>query len=411
MKWLCKTVFLCLSLTPNPLTPSAPRPPRVTPEASYRGARIKVLLGEFDPTKKQLFNIQSKQEFVLKSKSKKFLLRSNKLQILLKNKILYGRGKKGPFKKIDHSSIEIKPKSTKTIHINKKPYHGTLTFKFCPKTKKLLLINTLDLEDYVYAVLLAESYQSWPHEMQKIQAIVSRTYAVHQMTNRHHNRTRPYNIKCNNFHQRYTGKHDYKHLRQAVDETKNLILTHDNKVVLAMFDACCGGSIPANMTGIDFSKAPYLARKTACHFCKEYKLYHWKRNFTQKHFLAHLHAYSPLANKFKNIRKLTDITITERDQAGVVHTVQLTSPQGTVTVPGADLWRSMNNHLRSQNFSVTCKNKNIVVEGHGFGHQIGLCQRGARELVKRGWPLKKILEFYYPNTNLAKLKVVKHANV
>ena len=44
-----------------------------------------------------------------------------------------------------------------------------------------------------------------------------------------------------------------------------------------------------------------------------------------------------------------------------------------------------------------------MFKGTGYGHHIGLCQWGARELVSQGWDYKKILHFYYPDTTFMKL--------
>ncbi len=45
----------------------------------------------------------------------------------------------------------------------------------------------------------------------------------------------------------------------------------------------------------------------------------------------------------------------------------------------------------------------ITFKGTGYGHHMGLCQWGARELVNQGWNYKKILHFYYPGTTFMKL--------
>ena len=71
---------------------------------------------------------------------------------------------------------------------------------------------------------------------------------------------------------------------------------------------------------------------------------------------------------------------------------------------GKEFLQSKNNIIRSQNFSIKREQNKIIVNGKGFGHQIGLCQRGARELVRQKWPFRKILNFYFPGTKLAKLK-------
>lgn len=288
------------------------------------------------------------------------------------------------------------------ITVNGQQYNGLVAIKLVPKEKKLYLLNKLGLENYVYSVLRAESYQSWPHDMQKIQAIVSRTYAVHQMlVQKKRKNPFPYDIKRSNFHQRYPGNHKYHHLWDAVNQTKGTILTHNDYVVLAMFDACCGGSIPANMTGIDFDKAPYLARKEPCQFCKNYGLYQWKRRLSTKDLLTKLAAKGLVSKK----HRITGLKITDRDKAGIVHRIEIQQGKRRTTITGKDLWASMNNIVRSQNFTLKKVNNTIEINGRGFGHQMGLCQRGARELVRNNWDLRNILSFYYPNTKLAKLRV------
>jgi stage II sporulation protein D len=42
----------------------------------------------------------------------------------------------------------------------------------------------------------------------------------------------------------------------------------------------------------------------------------------------------------------------------------------------------------------------IVVEGTGQGHGIGLCQAGARAMAEEGADFRQILHHYYPNTTV-----------
>jgi stage II sporulation protein D len=367
---------------------------------------IKVLLNEFDTTKQTIFNISAEKEILLhpyNSSEKKYLLKNPKLQLLIKNNELYGRTQKGPFRRTKHNDIKI-TSTANAVTIDNTQYYGSLSLTFIPKEKKLLLLNTLELENYVYSVLSAESYQTWPNEMQKVQAIASRTYAVHQMLEKRKNKkSHPFDIKCTTFHQRYLGNHAFTHLRKAVDETKGLILTHKNNVALTMFDACCGGSVPAHIKGINFKKAPYLARKTPCHYCKNYALYKWRRIIPTQRFLSYLYKYKPIARLLSPERFLRKIKIKERDKAGVVHEIKIEQNK-KLKISGKDLWMSMPNIIRSQNFSLEQRENSIIINGSGFGHQVGLCQRGARELIRRGWNAKDVLMFYYPGTTLSRLQ-------
>lgn len=395
--------------------------------------RIKVLLEEYPINKQKKFAVSCKKTLFFKkrlsSQAKKFRAQNGKMDLLLKRNTLYARTGKKPFRKVPNNEIHFLGTALKEgrplckgitkprpLTLNNQAYKGILSFKLCPREKKLLLINTLNLEDYIYAVLRAESYQTWPNEMQKVQAVVSRTYAVHQILEKRKSKTKkslPYDIRCTNFHQRYTGNHKYKHLLQAVIDTQGLILTHQqdkkkpSSVVLTMFDACCGGSVPARMTGLNFEKAPYLCRKRACHHCKSYGLYSWKRKIPTTTFVRALRNYKLLKGRVPRGQLLT-IKTTDRDKAGIVHKVTLGFSRGkAMELTGKDIWMALPKQVRSQNFSIRKFGKHVIITGRGFGHQIGLCQRGARELVRKGWPMKKVLSFYYPNTSLARLKVTK----
>ena len=60
-------------------------------------------------------------------------------------------------------------------------------------------------------------------------------------------------------------------------------------------------------------------------------------------------------------------------------------------------------NVKSFYFSMNKKIDKIVFRGKGYGHHIGLCQWGAREMVRQGWDYKSILQFYYPGTTYMQL--------
>ncbi len=59
--------------------------------------------------------------------------------------------------------------------------------------------------------------------------------------------------------------------------------------------------------------------------------------------------------------------------------------------------------IKSFCFNIKKKSGKIIFNGRGFGHHLGLCQWGAREMVRDGWDYKQILAFYYPSTNFMRL--------
>ncbi len=43
------------------------------------------------------------------------------------------------------------------------------------------------------------------------------------------------------------------------------------------------------------------------------------------------------------------------------------------------------------------------IEGHGYGHGVGLSQWGAQLFAAKGWDAHKILKYYYQNTEITQL--------
>ncbi|MFH1461745.1 MAG: SpoIID/LytB domain-containing protein [bacterium] len=370
---------------------------------------VRVLLSERNSKFQNQFKIESESPFLLETPyyNKKVWVNDKKINIkIYDDKIKIPVHKKGKtnLKTINSKELKISTKKG-SIKLNDTPYQGTIIFKIQPKSNKLFIINKLKLDDYIYSVLLSEIYQTWPHEMQKVQAVVSRTYAIYHMKqNQNRSKKLTYDIKKSNFHQKYNGYHNHKHLKEAIDETKGIIITHNNKIALTMFDACCGGIIPAKMDYLDFKKAPYLARTTPCNYCKNYSLYNWKRELNTNDFLQKLKDNINITSKLINCGNLLKIIVTKKDAAGIAKQVKLTCSKKNIILTGNQLWDSMKNKILSLNFSINKINDKIVIEGKGFGHQMGLCQRGAKELVSQGWDFKKIINFYYPDTNFSKLK-------
>jgi stage II sporulation protein D len=366
---------------------------------------IRVLLEEQDATGETNFTLKAKDGFVLESpvgSGVTALVSHPALEIRVARNKIYLKCKEGGYRPLKHNDVEICSSSEK-IKVNKAGYHGTFRLRIDPKSKRLQLINKLDLEDYVYAVLRCESVPSWPHEMQKVQAIASRTYALYHMKlMRTRNPHSPYDIKNTTINQLYNGTHGLTYLRDAVDDTKNLILTYRGDVALTMFDICCGGIIPGFLRNRDVSK-PYLCRMTPCVYCKNAGDYRWNERVSKQYLLDRLKSNTKIKSKLGALgAKLHDISIVDKDRAGVVRKIRL-SGRSYVTLTGNDIRSSLGGKIKSVAFSIKKDKNYYTFMGHGNSHFHGLCQWGAKELIERGWSYRRVLDFYYPGTIINRL--------
>ncbi|KIX85323.1 hypothetical protein J120_03405 [candidate division TM6 bacterium JCVI TM6SC1] len=279
------------------------------------------------------------------------------------------------------------------ISWNNKTYPGSLGIARWKET--WCLINQVPLEEYVACVLRTESWPGWPIVVNRAFAIASRSYVLAQ-ARQARKLGRPYHIRNTNAHQTYSGFHDRQDLRQAVKDTQGQYLCYENEPILAMFDCCCGGIIPAHIEDFNFNDAPYLARTYPCNFCKSSKLYSWNIEYE----IAHIE--SCIKQVHNNFSSFKDIKSIVKDKAGLVKHVTFNGKGKPVQVEGKKIY-SLIDGIKSFHFSVKRNGKKIAFSGKGYGHHIGLCQWGAREMVRQGWNHLQILNFYYPKTNLVKL--------
>jgi hypothetical protein len=117
------------------------------------------------------------------------------------------------------------------IAINGKWYRGTVQLKV--RGQDLLVVNHIELEQYLYSVVGAEMMPSWPLDALKAQAVAARSYAISHVV-------RPANsdfdIGATPQWQAYQGfEKEADSTRSAVDETRGLLLTYKGNIVETLY--------------------------------------------------------------------------------------------------------------------------------------------------------------------------------
>ncbi len=367
---------------------------------------IRVLISEKSTNKSEILTIKAKDGFVLESPGGSkvtAIFNDTNVDVIAKKGKLYLRCSDKKFRHIRYDDLEVYA-SHGNLELNGKHYQGSINIRIDPLTGNVLIVNRIDLDDYICSVLRSESVPTWPLEMQKVHAIVSRSYALHYMKQvRLKNPRSFYDIRNTISDQVYEGVHVFKNLRDAVDQTRGLILTYKGDVALTMFGACCGGVIPAKMRR-NKNCLPYLRRDKPCNFCKNTAFYRSQLVYKKEHFLSIAKARPNLKKRFEGFgNKLHDIRIVDQDAAGVVHKVRLAGRK-YVNLTGAELVALFGNRVKSGAFSIKQDGDKLIFSFKGWSHFNGMCQWGARSLVAQGWDYRKILNFYYPGATLSRLK-------
>jgi stage II sporulation protein D len=280
------------------------------------------------------------------------------------------------------------------IQVNGRGYRGWVEVRR-KKNGLLLVINELDIEEYLKSVVASEIPSDWKFEALKAQAVAARTYALYQKKS---SANRPYHILSTVDSQVYSGNGgEQPQAIRAVRETRGVVITYHGAIIPAFYHSSCGGHTEnaAELWGID---EPYL-KGVDCD-CQEISKYGlWEKRV-------------PLSEVLRAVRKLgyrlhdiADVGIGDITPAGRVKEVVIIHQGGKLFVPAEDLRAALGNtQIPSVFFELERSDREAVFSGRGRGHGVGLCQWGAEEMALRGYDYQAILGHYYPGTKLTKIE-------
>lgn len=274
-----------------------------------------------------------------------------------------------------------------SILLNGKRYRGILEISRA-SSGGLLIVDELPLEEYLVGLINCEISSHWPMEAVKAQAVIARTYALHQKRTR---AFQPYHLESTVLDQVYggSGQEDARSKR-GVDETRGEVLTHDGEIIQAFYHSSCGGGTESAEDVWGFS-LPYI-QGVVCRYCLESPSSLWEQSLTLREIESAL-----------GLTGLRGVRIREVSDGGRVRRVELVTSRGTVTMTGAAFRKAIGySVVRSTRFSLVSSGETVTLKGSGSGHGVGLCQWGARERALEGFSYREILSYYYPKTVLRK---------
>lgn len=289
-----------------------------------------------------------------------------------------------------------------------KTYRGYV--KFSVSGSYFKIINTVDLEEYLYGVLPSE-IGAWANmEAQKAQAVAARTFAKKNVT-RHS--SEGYNL-CDTEHcQVYGGKNVESYTaRQAVISTKGEVMKYNGELIYTYYFSCCGG-ITANCSDVWGGSYPYLVSvvddpdevydtNDTDDYCYNDSNYYWTYTISHTNLETVLKSNintrptDPLSSLAEN--GISTVTV---DVSGRVtrFSIQYINPNETKTVSGTTFRAVVgNSNLKSTkllSISYNSGTKEYTFSGKGSGHGVGMCQAGADTMGRNGFSYKQILQHFY----------------
>lgn len=278
-----------------------------------------------------------------------------------------------------------------SIIINDRKFRGNVLIIRKDKDH-LLVVNFIDLEDYVKGILYHEVSHYWPKEALKAQAVVSRTYALNQIEQ---SAARDFDVTNDIYSQVYGGKTSERYrTNKAVEETQGQVLTFNNKIFSTYFHATCAGHTEDARYLWNIDIAPL--RGVVCGYCKESPHFAWHAVIPLKDIKQAL-----IKAGFNECGDIFSIDILGKDVSGRITDLKVKTSKRDFIIPAKDFRINVSpNLIRSTNFTLNIEGSDSVFEGFGWGHGVGMCQWGAYFMAKSGHNYQGILAYYYPGSKL-----------
>lgn len=312
-------------------------------------------------------------------------------------------------------------------------YQGSL--EISQEKEGLLLLNDLDVEDYLTKVVPSEMPSSYEMEALKAQAVCARTYAYRQIKANAYSRYGAHVDDSTNY-QVYNNTASSERTDAAVKETCGQMVFYGDKAAETYyFSTSCGHTTDGTIWGADQSAVPYLKGvaltddrtvmkelkdndsfetfikdKKVKTYDSSFPMYRWETKFTNR----------DLEKKVSGIGEIQAVFVTERGTGGIAKKLKIYGSEGEKIVSGESQIRSIlgdeslvyrKNDGKTQTGWSSMPSAYIAIDetardeesglrtftvwGGGYGHGVGMSQNGAQQMAREGNDYKDILTFFY----------------
>lgn len=261
--------------------------------------------------------------------------------------------------------------------------------------RSLLVVNSVDIESYLYGVVPGEMPVSWDREALKAQAVVARTYALYEIV-ASRNSGRAFDVYGDTRSQVYKGLTvENKFTTLAVDDTLGEVIKYRGAIIKSYFHACTGGATESceNVFG---ERRDYLVSRSSPYGMNDDQ-YKWQFDMTLGDFRA------LLGDRVKtNVVAVNVLTRTDSKRIATLEILDAASNR--VVMAGTELRTLIGTtKMKSTRANILVKNGVLYIFGMGYGHGVGMGQYDAEVMALKGITYDKIIAFFYRGVNLSRV--------
>ncbi len=322
----------------------------------------------------------------------------------------------GPGARADAATLVLRADVGGFVRVNGRDYRGDVVL--LRDRTGVTAINRIGMEDYLAGVVSVESGIKDPGDVEALRAqtIVARTYAMRNLGRR---ATEGFDLYGSVEDQVYGGVGGETALgRDAVAMTRGQVVTYQGELIDAFYSSTCGGRTALGTEIFLGANRPYLrsiadAPQGGAAYCSISPRFTWREEWSGEVLRATLRKTLPTVAQVpaSEADGLRNLAVDGRTVSGRVAALDIILKQRTVAVEGPRVRQVLRlpdgQLLRSTLFSMNTRTRGgkvtgIVLDGHGSGHGVGLCQWGAIGRARAGQKASDIITAYYAGTTIVR---------
>ena len=268
----------------------------------------------------------------------------------------------------------------------------TLYNKDTEKTEKM------KIEKYLQGVVAGEMDPNWPEEALAAQAIIARTFTLKKILEGGVKEHKTDASTDEKEFQAYNASEVNDKVRKAVDKTRGVVATYNGQYINGWFHADAGGKTAASaLEGLEYKQEKHhIVSVTDPGYERAPENKSWRAEFPISVVRQKVQNWAG-----KDPGDISQVDIIEKGPSGRITKVKL----GDMTMSGPALRLALGSEDMRSTLVSTLKieNNNLVVEGRGFGHGVGMSQWGAKAMADQGKTAKDIVNYFYKDIMIEKI--------
>lgn len=262
----------------------------------------------------------------------------------------------------------------------------------------------IKMEEYIAGVVAGEMLPNWPTNAYAAQAILARTFTVAKMSEGGMREKYGTDMSTDEEEtQAYNPSAITDVIREAVNATRGMVLTHNGRYVRGWFHASSGGRTTLAKPGLAYEKSEPAYTKSVEVPAELRHIPADELNFEASYTYAELASLLNAAGH--TVGQVHSVSILEKDATGRATLIRVEHSGGKTDLAGA-VFRIAVGPAKMRSTMVTSlenSSSGVRMVGKGFGHGVGMSQWGAYGMANEGQSPEQIVTYFFKDVQIQKL--------